>query len=56
MKTLGDVSSGISIDGKGDETLTMEDLNLTEEDISLFGNTYDLSQVESLAGSGTGRQ
>ena len=47
-ETLGDVSSGISIDGKGDETLTMEDLNLTEEDISLFGNTYDLSQVESL--------
>lgn len=31
-----------------DGSLTMEDMNLTETDISLFGDTYDLSQVESL--------
>ena len=44
----GEISAGISMDDGGDGTLTMEDLNLTEEDISLFGTTYDLSQVESL--------
>ena len=44
----GEISAGISMDDSGDGTLTMEDLNLTEEDISLFGTTYDLSQVESL--------
>ena len=44
----GGISSGITLGGSEDGTLTMEDLNLTEEDISLFGSTYDLSQVESL--------
>lgn len=28
--------------------MTMEELNLNEEDISLFGDTYDLTQVENL--------
>ncbi|MCF0134698.1 MAG: HlyD family efflux transporter periplasmic adaptor subunit, partial [Blautia sp.] len=40
--STGDMSAGA---GNG---MSMEDLNLTESDISLLGNAYDLSQYESL--------
>lgn len=43
----GGVSAG-SLDGEESGSMTMEELNLSEEDISLFGDTYDLTQVENL--------
>ena len=43
----GGVSAG-SLDGEESGSMTMEELNLSEEDISLFGDTYDLTPVENL--------
>ena len=43
----GGVSAG-SLDGEESGSMTMEELNLSEEDISLFGDTYNLTQVENL--------
>lgn len=45
----GGSSGGASPDGElQSETLSAEDLGLLEEDISLFGDTYDLTQIISL--------
>ncbi len=40
--------SGTANNGTGGGSMSMAELNLTEEDISLFGDTYDLSQIESM--------
>ncbi len=41
-------ATGTADTGTTGGSMSMADLNLTEEDISLFGDTYDLTQIENM--------